>query len=329
MRGRGRRVGCRVHQRTKGARAKLRQHVLGRFDHRRAVPDEGVAPPVAPREDAAGHGHDGPALFEGEPGGDERPAALGRLDDHGGERQAADDTVPGREMEGERRRARRQLAQDHAAARDLHGQPVVLGRVDDVDARAEHGGGLSAGSQRGPVRRRIDAPGHPAHDERAGCGRDRRRGGTPPRGRTAWPPSTPRWPRPAGGGPPGLLSPRAPAGRPAPLPTGADRRARPTRSRGSPPAAPHRAPRRPGAGAVARAVTPVRSGSIRPRTDSTESGRGARPSASSALSLQPRCRNDNATASSAVSMRALLRAEAALQDRRPSRPFASPPRASL
>ena len=59
------------------------EHVLRVADHRRALGEQLVRAARAPRGDRAGDGADLPAALDRHLGGDQRPGALRRLDDHG------------------------------------------------------------------------------------------------------------------------------------------------------------------------------------------------------------------------------------------------------
>ena len=98
------------------------------------------------------------------PGGDQRPAPLGRLDHDHPQRQAADQPVPLREHAGQRLPARRRLAHQRPVGGDLFGQFVVFRRIDVQHAAGQHGDGPPAGRQGAAVGGGVDAAGQAADD---------------------------------------------------------------------------------------------------------------------------------------------------------------------
>ena len=124
--------------------------------------------------DAARHGEDFLALLVGVPGGDQRAAAVGRLDDDHAQRQAADQPVALRKRAGQRLHVRRRFADQRALGGDFGGQLVVLRRIDVHHAAGQHGDRPSAGRQRAAMRRGIDAAGQSADDRQARPGKARR-----------------------------------------------------------------------------------------------------------------------------------------------------------
>ena len=95
--------------------ADLFEDVVHSLDQSRAILYESVAAPIAPGGHAAGHRQHVPALFEGRPGGDERPALLRGLDDDDRARKPADDAIPSGKVPRQRPAAWRKLADDAAA----------------------------------------------------------------------------------------------------------------------------------------------------------------------------------------------------------------------
>ena len=81
-----------------GERAQLRENVVGRFDERRAVPDQLVAAARERIMDRAGNGEHLASLLGGEPRGDQRAGARRGLDDEHAERESADQAVATREV---------------------------------------------------------------------------------------------------------------------------------------------------------------------------------------------------------------------------------------
>ena len=74
------------------------QNIVRRLDDLCAILQQAVGSAVPARQDAAGHRHDVPALFQGASGGNQRPALLRGFDDDDGQRDPADDPVAQREM---------------------------------------------------------------------------------------------------------------------------------------------------------------------------------------------------------------------------------------
>ena len=80
-------------------------------------PAERVAAAVSAAQDVAGNGQHVAPLFERAAGGNERAALLARFDHDDRPRQAADDPVAQRKEERQRRRPRRELADERASLR--------------------------------------------------------------------------------------------------------------------------------------------------------------------------------------------------------------------
>src|SRR3712207_6074788 len=70
------------------------QHVAGRKERSRTLPQQVVGPGRERRRDLTRHGEDLAAELEGEVGGDERAGPRTRLDDDGGEAETGHDPVP-------------------------------------------------------------------------------------------------------------------------------------------------------------------------------------------------------------------------------------------
>ncbi len=144
------------------------EYVLGGFDERGALFEQAVASPCAGIERRAGYGHHLAALLQREAGGDEAAGALGGLDD-GGEREAGDDAVAFREVARLARHSRAGLSETSVTALgELGVEPVVLGRIDLVDAACD--GGDRAGVHRCSVSFAIDAARHAGDDDVACLG---------------------------------------------------------------------------------------------------------------------------------------------------------------
>ena len=109
-------------------------------------------------------------LLTGEPGRDQRPGAIGRLDDHRAERQPGDDPVALRKRAGMRGGERRRFADQGPVGDHLEGQLVVLRRVDIQHAAAEDGDRPAAGGDGATVRGCVDPAGQAAGDGVPGAG---------------------------------------------------------------------------------------------------------------------------------------------------------------
>src|SRR5919197_4338099 len=103
---------------------------------------------VTAAEHVAWHGEHVASLLERRARGDQRTALLARLDDHDGARQSADDAVAKRKQPRLRRRAGHALAEDRAVLLDVTRERRMLGRIDHVESRSEHGHGDTADRQR-------------------------------------------------------------------------------------------------------------------------------------------------------------------------------------
>ena len=153
----------------------------------RALADQVVAAPGPGVQRRAGHRQHLAALLGGQPRGDQRARLQLRLDHHHGQRQAGDQPVAAREVAGLGLGAGRALGDDAALLGDLAIEAGVLGRIDVVDAAAQHR--HRAGGQRALVGRRVDAA-RQARDDRPspprrgrGRGRGRSAGRRPRRSR--------------------------------------------------------------------------------------------------------------------------------------------------
>ena len=122
---------------------------------------------IAAAQDVARHGEHVASLLERRSRGDERTALLACLDDDDRARQSADDAVAKRKEPRLRRRAGHALADDRAVLLDVARERRVLGRIDHVKSRSEHGDGDAARRQRAAMRRGIDAARETADDRHA------------------------------------------------------------------------------------------------------------------------------------------------------------------
>ena len=123
---------------------------------------------VTPSGGRSRHDHDVAALFERRASRDERPAFLGRFDDHNGRRETRDDPVPQREVMRQRRYADGKFADDCASLFDVTSEIAVLGWIDAIDAAPEHPDGSPFGIECAGMRRRVDSACETRHDDGAG-----------------------------------------------------------------------------------------------------------------------------------------------------------------
>ena len=137
-------------------RSQRLDHVLGRADEDRAVPDQHVAPGGAGVEGMAGDREHFTVVVERVPRGQQTARLRRRLDHDHGLCQSGDDPVAGGEMAGLWLQADRCLADPKTLRADPVGQRRVLGRVDDVDAAGLHGDGCR---KRRVMRGGVDASG--------------------------------------------------------------------------------------------------------------------------------------------------------------------------
>ena len=141
----------------------------GGDDRRLLVGDQAVAAARAHRVDRAGNGVQLASDGDGGGRGQQRPGAIGRLDDDDRLGEARDDPVASREVRPADRRADGDLAhQRAAAAQQIAGERPMPGRVDAVDRRREDRDAGRAGGHRRAVRRTIDAEREPRNDHDAG-----------------------------------------------------------------------------------------------------------------------------------------------------------------
>ena len=108
-------------------------------------------------------------FVESQVGGDQRAAALARLDDHGRVREPGDDPVSRGEAPRGGLDSRWVFGDDPPARRDLGGERRMGAWIVAVDPAAEHGDRRS-GLEGAAVRGRIDATREPRHDDDAGRG---------------------------------------------------------------------------------------------------------------------------------------------------------------
>ena len=147
--------------------AQALQNIVHSLHELCSVFEERVRPAVARRQDVPGDGHDLAALFQRGPRGNERPALLGRLDDHDRYREAADDAVPQRKVLRPRAGAGWVLAHDRTRSNHFLGQVPMLRGIDDVGARTEHGNRRPPAADRAAMRRAVHASRQAAHDREA------------------------------------------------------------------------------------------------------------------------------------------------------------------
>ncbi len=160
-----------------------------RLDDRRAVADQRMAAPVAAAQHVAGDGHHVAPLLERAGGGDQRARPLCRLDDDDGAGQAADQPIAHREVERQRRRARRVFAEHHAAPPRSRRRQRTRAPPDRCDRGPEPSTAtVRPVLQRAAMRRRIDAARQAADDGDAGAARPGRQRD----GRSRAPPPTRR-----------------------------------------------------------------------------------------------------------------------------------------
>src|SRR5689334_23300584 len=144
------------------------QDVLYSLDQSGPILYEGMAASMATGNDIPRHGEHVPSLFEGHPRGDQGPAVVGRLDDHNGPGQAADDAVPEGEMSRERWRPRRQFAHQAPGRTNLHGKCLVSAWVDDIEAATEDGRRWTGGLEGAAMGGTVDPTGQPGHHHQSG-----------------------------------------------------------------------------------------------------------------------------------------------------------------
>ena len=176
--GGGTRVGSDGEERRPVARAVERDELLAAEEEQDvveplaetgSVAQQAMAPGVGAPVDGARHREDVATEVGGEAGRDERAAVERRLDDDDRAGQRRHDAVAAGEVPGVGARPRRMLGQQGPARGDLAGERGVLGRVDDVDAAAQHAHRRSPARERAGVRRAVDPPREPADDDDAGA----------------------------------------------------------------------------------------------------------------------------------------------------------------
>ena len=122
-------------------------------------------PADSERRDLARHREHLAPLLEREIGGDQRAAALARLDDDGRRAQPGDDAVARRESPRRGLDAGRVLRDDEPGLGDASRELGVRGRVVAVDAAAEHGDGRAARLERAAMRLGVDPAREAADDD--------------------------------------------------------------------------------------------------------------------------------------------------------------------
>ena len=139
--------------------AEAREDVVGAGERRRAELEQCVRARGERRRDLARHREHLASLLEREVGGDQRAAALARLDDDRRRSEARDDAVARGESPRRRLDAGRVLRHDQPGLRDAPRELGVRGGVVAVDAAAEHGDGRRCRprARRGAPRRRRRA----------------------------------------------------------------------------------------------------------------------------------------------------------------------------
>src|SRR5262249_46973108 len=119
----------------------LGQYLGGAVDQHRAGADQFMTPGTERITSRTGDGEDATPLSQSLPGGDQRPAALGRLDHERASRQGADKLISQGKMPPKRRRSRRELRYQGAPRADAFGQRSVLGRIHTVETGSAYGNG--------------------------------------------------------------------------------------------------------------------------------------------------------------------------------------------
>ncbi len=109
-------------------------------------------------------------LLEGVMRGDQRAAPDTGLHHNDSQTQPADDPVPSRKMQPQRRRAQRELAHDRPLGSHLVRQLPVFRRVDLVQPAPQNRQRSATRLQSAPVGRRVDAARQAAHDRQAPAG---------------------------------------------------------------------------------------------------------------------------------------------------------------
>ena len=127
-----------------------------------------VRPAAGLGKDTARHGKDVAPFVEGQVGRNQGAAAQGCFDDDRRRRHAGDDSVPGREIPGQRLDAKGILGNDGAAVLDdLPEQGLVFPGISPVQAVGSDDDGPPLPLQGAPVGPRVDAPGTAADDGKA------------------------------------------------------------------------------------------------------------------------------------------------------------------
>jgi len=137
----------------------------------REAPEKGVATRACRRVERTRHEKALPTLFEGPPGGDQRPAlATGFYDDRG-VRQAADEPVAPWERPPGRARFRRKLGHDRSAGRDDRLREAFMGlRKESGVSAAEHSHGRATFGDDGRMGGPVDADRQSRDDRGPGPG---------------------------------------------------------------------------------------------------------------------------------------------------------------
>ena len=146
------------------------EHVGRARERRRAELQQVVRAGGERARDLARNGEHLSPLLQREIGGDQRAAALARLDHHDRGGEAGDDPVARREAPRSGLDARCVLGDDEAALGDSPRELGVRGRIVAVDAAAEHRHRDPAGLERTPVRLGVDAAREAADDHQPGGG---------------------------------------------------------------------------------------------------------------------------------------------------------------
>jgi len=146
------------------------QYVVYGFHQTGAFLDQTVAAPSLRVKDGAGDGHYLASGFQRLTCGDQRAALQGGFYHQAAARQAGDDAVTAWKVLRQRAHAQRKLGQDQALLGNLVRQLAVAGRVDAVDAGADHGDGMAAGLQCAFVGGGVDTASQTADDGVALCG---------------------------------------------------------------------------------------------------------------------------------------------------------------
>ena len=140
------------------------EHILHAGQELRALADQLITAKGEMIRDPPGQREDLLSLLQGVPHGDGRAGALLCLDHKHRIRETGNQPVSPHKIRGKGRCPRGKFAENSSLLRNSLVELIIAPGVADIRSAAEYGIGPPTALERTPMPRRIDSPGHSAHD---------------------------------------------------------------------------------------------------------------------------------------------------------------------